>query len=187
MALESHRRIEDCRLELVHGDITEQEVDAIVNAANARLVGGGGVDGAIHRSGGPEIMEETDRKYPQGCPTGEAVSSTAGQLPAKYVFHAVGPQWKDGNQGEPELLATAYRSSLELARQHRCRSIAFASISTGIYGFPIERAAEIALKVAISFLREYQQPHRVRWVLFSENDFHVYRQALESLTEDTSD
>ena len=120
-------------LELCQGDITLQEVDAIVNAANSRLMGGGGVDGAIHRRGGPSIMEETDAKYPNGCPTGSAVISAAGELPARHVIHAVGPVWNGGARGEAELLAGAYRRCLELAVEQGCRSVAFPSLSTGAY------------------------------------------------------
>src|SRR5256885_5224217 len=118
-------------LELALGDITEQEVDAIVNAANSRLAGGGGVDGAIHRAGGPAIMEETRRRYPDGCPTGSAVITSAGNLQAKYVIHAVGPVWSGGNRGEDLSLASAYRTSLDLAAAHQCGSIALPALSTG--------------------------------------------------------
>ncbi len=123
-------------LELRQGDITLQQVDAIVNAANSRLAGGGGVDGAIHRRGGASIMAETDARYPQGCPTGSAVISGAGKLPAKYVIHAVGPVWSGGAHGEAELLAGAIRRSLELALEHDCRSIAFPALSTGAIATP---------------------------------------------------
>ena len=124
-------------VELVQGDITQQQVDAIVNAANSRLMGGGGVDGAIHRRGGPSIMDETERRYPKGCPTGSAVISGAGQLPARYVIHAVGPIWHGGNSGEELLLAGAISRALELAAEHDCDSIAIPAISTGAYGFPL--------------------------------------------------
>ena len=137
-----HLNINNCRMELLRGDITDQEVDAIVNAANASLAGGGGVDGAIHRRGGPTIMQETDKKHPNGCPTGSAVASGAGNLKAQFVFHAVGPQWRGGNANEPELLRSAYQTCLELAITHDCRSIAFPSISTGVYGYPIQQAAQ---------------------------------------------
>ena len=123
-------------LELHQGDITAEQVDAIVNAANSRLAGGGGVDGAIHRRGGPAIMAETDAKYPDGCPTGSAVLSTAGNLPAKYVIHAVGPVWSGGHRGEAELLAGAYRRAFELAVAAGCRSIALPALSTGAYRYP---------------------------------------------------
>ncbi len=171
--------INNCRIELIRGDITEQEVDAIVNAANASLAGGGGVDGAIHRRGGPAIMRETDEKYPSGCPTGSAVSSGAGNLKAKFVFHAVGPRWSGGNRNESESLRSAYRTCLELAVKHDCRSVAFPSISTGIYGFPIDRAAPIALQTVIDFLNEKKSGlELVRFCLFSDADLEVYSKAL---------
>jgi O-acetyl-ADP-ribose deacetylase (regulator of RNase III) len=157
-------------LELALGDITAQEVDAIVNAANSRLAGGGGVDGAIHRAGGPAIMDDTRRRYPNGCPTGSAVISTAGNLRAKYVMHAVGPVWHGGHAGEDRLLATAYRTALDLAAQHGCRSIALPALSTGAYGYPLDEAARIAIGDAEDFLRALPdkfQLELVRFVLFS--------------------
>ncbi len=168
-------------LELSQGDVTRQEVDAIVNAANSRLMGGGGVDGAIHRGGGPEIMAETDAKYPDGCPTGSAVISGAGNLPARHVIHAVGPVWSGGNRGEPDLLAGAYRRCLELAVEHDCRSIAFPSLSTGAYRYPIDQAARIALGTVIEFLNEYGQPSLVRFVLFDAGAYGAFAAALEEL------
>ena len=175
-----HLDLNHCRIELVRADITEQEVDAIVNAANASLAGGGGVDGAIHRRGGPAIMRETNEKYPNGCPTGSAVASGAGNLNAKFVFHAVGARWSGGNRNEPELLQNAYRTCLEMAVEHGCRSIAFPSISTGIYGFPIERAAPLALQTVINFLDEKKaRLELVRFCLFSEADLDVYRRVLD--------
>jgi len=174
-----HLNISNCRIELIRGDITEQEVDAIVNAANASLAGGGGVDGAIHRCGGSAIMSETDEKYPSGCPTGSAVASGAGNLKAKFVFHAVGPRWKGGSANEPALLQSAYRTCLELAVKHNCRSIAFPSISTGIYGFPIQQAAPLAIQTVIDFLQNNPEPLRlVRFCLFSDADLEVYSKAL---------
>ncbi len=169
-------------LELVQGDITEQQVDAIVNAANSRLAGGGGVDGAIHRRGGPAIMEETRRRYPDGCPTGSAVISGAGNLPAKYVIHAVGPVWSGGHRGEDELLASAYRRSLELAVEHGCRSVALPALSTGAYRFPLDRAARIALRTTIEFLKQHRAPSLVRFVLFDEAAYGAFSAALEELT-----
>ena len=169
-------------IELHQGDITEEEVDAIVNAANARLAGGGGVDGAIHRRGGPEIMADTDRLYPEGCPTGSAAISTGGKLAARHVIHAVGPVWQGGGKGEAELLAGAYRRSLELAVEHGCRSIAFPAVSTGVYGYPLDQAARVALQTAIDFLRARGQPERVRFVLFGSGAYGAFAAALEELT-----
>lgn len=173
----------ECRIELCQGDITEQDVDAIVNAANAELAGGGGVDGAIHRAAGPTLMSETKTLYPNGCPTGEAVSTTGGRLKAKYVFHTVGPVWHGGDQGEPELLASAYRRCLELAREHNCGSVAFPAISTGVYGYPMDLAAEIALNVTRSFVVENNLPNLVRFVLFSDGASGAFARVLESMTE----
>lgn len=165
---------------LVLGDITRQHVDAIVNAANAGLVGGGGVDGAIHHAGGPEIMEECDRIREEqgGCPTGRAVSTTAGKLPAKALIHTVGPRWRGGRHGEPRLLASAYRSSLELAASLGCRTIAFPSISTGAYGYPLQKAADVALDTIYEVLGERPGDFdEVRIVLFSKSDLDVYEKA----------
>lgn len=168
-------------LELVEGNIVEQRVDAVVNAANSRLAGGGGVDGAIHRGGGPAIMQETDRLYPGGCPTGSAVVSGAGRLPAKHVIHAVGPVWSGGKSGEPELLAGAHRRSLELAVERGCRSVAFPAISTGVYGYPLELAADVALRTVIAFLRENGRPELVRFVLFGRPAYEAFALKLEEL------
>lgn len=173
--------IGSCVLELVQGDITEQQVDAIVNAANSRLAGGGGVDGAIHRRGGPEIMAETREKYPDGCPTGSAVVSGAGRLPAKYVIHAVGPVYRDGRHGEAELLASAYSKSLDLAVKHECRSVAFPALSCGAYGYPLNDAATIALRTVLEFLREHQAPSLVRFVLFGQDTYNVFMKVLTDL------
>jgi O-acetyl-ADP-ribose deacetylase (regulator of RNase III) len=175
--------INGCRLELHVGDITAQRVDAIVNAANSHLAGGGGVDGAIHRAGGPEIMADTDRRYPEGCPTGGAVPSVAGKLNAKYVFHAVGPRWKGGRAGEPELLASAYRKCLELALANECNSIAFPAISTGIYGYPMDQAAEIALGTIRDFLAARGRPATVRFILFSEGAYGAFARVIESIVK----
>lgn len=172
-----------CRLELTQGDITEQRVDAIVNAANQKLAGGGGVDGAIHRAGGPSIMQETDELYPEGCPTGSAVASSAGDLPAKYVFHAVGPWWKGGQKGEPELLKSAYRRCLELAVEHDCNSVAFPAISTGVYRYPMDRAAEDSLSAVRDFLLNHQKPALVRFVLFGEGAYGAFSRVLETMTD----
>jgi len=169
-------------IELHQGDITDQEVDAIVNAANSQLAGGGGVDGAIHRRGGKSIMAETDAKYPDGCPTGSAVISGAGELAAKYVIHAVGPVYSGGGRGEAELLRSAYRHSLELASERDCQSIAFPSLSTGAYRYPIDQAARIALSTAIEFLQENDRPELVRFVLFDAGSYGAFAAALEELT-----
>jgi O-acetyl-ADP-ribose deacetylase len=175
--------IEGRMIELHQGDITSQQVDAIVNAANSGLAGGGGVDGAIHRRGGAEIMRDTDARYPQGCPTGSAVISAAGKLAAKYVIHAVGPVWSGGRRGEAELLAGAYRRSLELAAQHDCRSIALPALSTGAYRFPMEQAARIAISTAIDFLRQNERPELVRFVLYDAGAYSVFAAALQELAQ----
>jgi O-acetyl-ADP-ribose deacetylase (regulator of RNase III) len=174
-------QINDQTIELHQGDITLEEVDAIVNAANSHLAGGGGVDGAIHRRGGPAIMEETDRRYPEGCPTGSAVISGAGKLNARYVIHAVGPVWRGGNRDEAQLLAGAYRRSLELALEYDCQSIAMPALSTGAYGYPMDQAARIALGTAIDFLREHGRHARVRFVLFGPDAYGAFAAALEEL------
>ncbi len=166
-------------LELARGDITNEAVDAIANAANSSLAGGGGVDGAIHRTGGPEIMRELKGKY-TGCPTGSAVITGAGKLKAKYVIHAVGPRYS-GKSKDEELLAGAYRSSLELAVSHEVESIAFPSISTGVYGYPVRDAAKVALRTVMDFLEENEAPPLVRFILFSEGDLAVYEEALRQL------
>lgn len=173
-------QIGPCILELSTGDITQQDTDAIVNAANSRLAGGGGVDGAIHRAGGPAIMAETRQKYPQGCPTGEAVITGAGNLRARYVIHTVGPIWQGGQQGESQLLASAYRHSLDIAIANDCRSVAFPSLSTGAYGYPIDRAARTALQTVAAFLEEHRRPGLVRFVLFDRGTYDAYRTALEA-------
>ena len=172
-----------CRIELVQGDITSQRVDAIVNAANSRLAGGGGVDGAIHRAAGPTLMEETRVKYPEGCPTGSAVTTSAGRLSAKFVFHAVGPIWRGGVAGEADLLAAAYQRCLELAVEQACHSIAFPAISTGVYGNPMDLAAERSLATVRKFLLEQQQPELVRFVLFDGGSFGAFARALEAMAE----
>lgn len=169
-------------LSLVKGDITLQNTEAIVNAANSRLVGGGGVDGAIHRAGGPRIMEEC-RKI-GGCPTGGAVITTGGNLQARYVIHAVGPIYKDGKHGEADLLASAYSRSLDRAIENNIKTIAFPSISTGAYGYPIEEAAGIALKTIIDFLKATRGIELVRFVLFSDRDFGVYSKTIERLRKE---
>lgn len=170
-------RVGAATIELLRGDITTVAVDAIVNAANTSLLGGGGVDGAIHRKGGPAILEECRRIG--GCKTGDAVITTAGNLPARHVIHTVGPVWSGGGRGESALLASAYRNSLRLADEHHLTSIAFPSISTGVYHYPIEQAARIALATTVEHLRAGGSSlRRVVFVLFSDNDLAVYRRAL---------
>ena len=164
------------RIELVHGDITTQDTDAIVNAANTSLLGGGGVDGAIHRSGGPAILAACKRLG--GCQTGDAKLTTAGNLKATYVIHTVGPIYRGGGQGEAELLASAYCRSLEVAVGHGLSTISFPSISTGAYGYPIERAAHIALRTVADALTASPQITPARFVLFSAADLAIYEQAL---------
>lgn len=162
---------------LVIGDITKVSADAIVNAANSALAGGGGVDGAIHRAGGPSIMQELDRIRAQsgGCPTGSAVVTAAGRLPARFVFHAVGPVYRDGKHGEPDLLASCYRKCLELAEENQVKIISFPSISTGAYGYPIRDAARIATAVIAKHLEnETSEVSEVILVLFSKSDYEVY-------------
>ncbi len=172
------RTINGVTLALVRGNIVEVSVEAIVNAANSGLRGGGGVDGAIHRAGGPSIMEEC-RKI-GGCPTGKAVVTTAGRLPAKYVFHAVGPIYSDSPDDE-RLLASAYQSCLDLAEQHQVKSIAFPSLSTGIYGYPLELAAPIALRTIIEHLKKPTCLQQVLMVLFGEHAYTVHEQVLSRL------
>lgn len=173
----------DCTVELVVGDITNGQTDAIVNAANSKLAGGGGVDGAIHRGGGPSIMEETRQKYPQGCPTGEAVITGAGNLPARHVVHAVGPVWGGGQQGEEEKLSSAYRRSLEVAVEAGCESVAFPSLSTGAYRYPVDLAARTALRTVLDYLREHSKPKLVRFVLFDQGTYGAFAAALEEAVE----
>ena len=164
------------RIELVQGDITKQDTEAIVNAANSSLLGGGGVDGAIHRAGGPVILAECRRLG--GCETGDAKITTGGRLKAKHVIHTVGPIYRGGRQDEAELLASAYRRSLEVAVAHGLTTIAFPSISTGAYGYPIAAAARIALQTVAAIVRAHPTITLVRFVLFSAGDLATYEQAL---------
>lgn len=160
------------RIEVVEGDITKQAVDAIVNAANTTLLGGGGVDGAIHRAAGPELLEEC-RKL-RGCATGQARITKGYRLPAKWVIHTVGPVWRDGRHGEDELLASCYRSCFALSVEHGIRTIAFPSISTGAYGFPMERATQIAVREAKSFLGGNATVELVVLVCFDKNAYDTH-------------
>ena len=175
----------DERIEIIKGDITQLAVDGIVNAANSSLMGGGGVDGAIHRAGGAAILaacrEIRATEYPHGLPTGKAVITTAGNLPAKRVIHTVGPIWHGGHSNEEEQLREAYRSSLELASESRLQSLAFPAISTGVYGFPKERAAVIAYAAVHEFLAEHNLPKTVHFVFFSASDLETFKSALSRM------
>ncbi len=164
------------RIEVIEGDITKQGVDAIVNAANTTLLGGGGVDGAIHRAAGPGLLEECRRLG--GCPTGQAKITKGHKLAAKWVIHTVGPVWRDGEHGEDELLASCYRNSLALAEQNGVRTVAFPSISTGAYGFPMERAARIAVREVKTFLEKNSSIEKVVLVCFGRSAFDTHRQAV---------
>ncbi len=177
-------KIGSATLELVEGDITKQDTEAIANAANTSLLGGGGVDGAIHRAGGPQILEECRRIG--GCPTGEARITTGGRLPARWVIHTVGPVYRDGRHGEAELLARAYRNSLSLASEHGIRTVAFPSISTGAYGYPLAEAARIALTTARDCLTAHPGIALVRFVLFGQAAYRAYDAALAQLVPDAS-
>ena len=167
------------RIRLVQGDITTQEVDAIVNAANSSLLGGGGVDGAIHRAGGPAILEEC--RPLGGCDTGSAKATGAGRLPARYVIHAVGPIWRGGDRGEEELLASCHRVSLALASELGCRTVAFPAISTGVYAFPLDRAARIALATTAEELDRRPALDEVRFVLFGDDALVAFASARAEL------
>lgn len=172
-------KIEKTKLILKVGDITEENVEAIVNAANPTLLGGGGVDGAIHRKGGPEILEEC--KKIGGCNFGEAVITTGGRLKAKYVIHTVGPIWHGGNNNEDIILKNAYRNSLILAKQNKIKTISFPSISTGAYGYPINLASLVALKTIKDFILKENFFEEIRMVLFKEHDFKIYSEGLDKI------
>ncbi|MEM2122102.1 MAG: O-acetyl-ADP-ribose deacetylase [Candidatus Bathyarchaeia archaeon] len=173
-------RIGGALIRIIQGDITDQDVDAIVNAANPSLMGGGGVDGAIHRRGGPAILEECRSirriRYPDGLPVGEAVITTGGRLKARYVIHTVGPIWRGGGAGEAELLAKAYMSSLKLAAEKYLDSIAFPSISTGAYGYPIGEASRIALETIKEFLEKEDKLKEVRLVLYTMDAYEAFKE-----------
>lgn len=167
-------------VEIIKGNITKIAVDAIVNAANSSLLGGGGVDGAIHRAGGPAILEACKeiRNKQGGCKTGEAVITTAGNLPAKFVIHTVGPVWNGGSSNEESLLGRAYNNSLQLAVENKVRTISFPNISTGVYGFPKDKAAAIAIKTVSEFLGKTHAIEKVIFVCFDDDNYSLYRELL---------
>ncbi len=178
--------VNQAKLRIIQGDITQQATDAIVNAANSSLMGGGGVDGAIHRAGGPAILEECKQIVAsQGrLPTGKAVITTGGNLKAKYVIHTVGPIWHGGNSVEPELLASAYKESLKIAAENNLNSVSFPSISTGAYGYPVSQASEVALDAVFTFLSQSTTSLReVVFVLFDSRTFGAYSSALREIAE----
>ena len=171
------------KIRIIQGDITEQDTAAIVNAANSSLMGGGGVDGAIHKKGGPKILDECKKireiEWPDGLPTGKAVITTGGDLKARYVIHTVGPIWRGGKQKESEHLSEAYKNSLLLAVSNKLRTIAFPSISTGAYGYPIEAASKIAIKTVTNFLIKEDKLEEVVFVLFSQQDLEIYKKTAD--------
>lgn len=173
------------RIDLIQGDITKLKVDAIVNAANSSLLGGGGVDGAIHRAAGPKLLEAC-RKL-GGCPTGQAKATPGFDLPAKYVFHAVGPIWRDGSHGEDELLASCYRECMRLAKEFNIQTIAFPAISCGAYGFPVERAAPIAISTIAEALKENPKIEKVYLVCFDRSTYQAYQEALANFQNANTD
>ena len=172
-------KVGQATLEIVEGDITQQDTEAIVNAANTRLVPGGGVDGAIHRAGGPAI--EAEARQLGGCPTGEARITTGGKLKARYVIHTVGPVYRGGLHREPELLASCYRESLKLASAKGLKTVAFPSISTGVYGYPLEDAAKVALTAVRDYLAHHPEIERVRFVLFGRPAYETFAKVLQEL------
>lgn len=169
------------RLQIIQGDITRQSVDAIVNAANCSLLGGGGVDGAIHRAAGPELLAEC--RTLNGCKTGEAKITLGYKLPAKHVIHTPGPVWHGGSRGEAELLASCYRSCLTLASENGCATVDFPSISTGVYHFPLEKASKIAVSTILDYLKTHPEIERVRMVCFDANTAKYYEAALAEAVE----
>ena len=166
-------------IEIVRGDITEQRVDAIVNAANETLLGGGGVDGAIHRAAGPGLLREC--RTLGGCVSGQAKITRGYRLPAKYVIHTVGPVWQGGDAGEAELLASCYRTSLQLAREHDCEVVAFPAISCGVYGYPLPEAAHVSLAAVRNELGQHRVPNLIRWVMFDEPTYRAWVNVYDSL------
>lgn len=172
------------QIEVIKGDITKVKVDAIVNAANSSLMGGGGVDGAIHRAGGPTILEECKKIVAKqgGCPTGEAVITTAGNLPATFVIHTVGPIWNGGYQNERELLSNCYTNSLQLAVENNCKTVAFPNISTGVYRFPKEEAASIAVNTVNDFWQEADRIEKVVFVCFDDENFGQVKKQVDKLS-----
>ena len=178
------KQFKNIKIELIQGDITKAAVDAIVNAANKELIGGGGVDGAIRRSGGEEVVKECDkiRKTKGGCPTGTAVITTGGNLPANYIIHTAGPVWQGGNHEESKLLSSCYKESLLLAAENGIDSIAFPSISTGIYGYPIEKAAKVALQTILELVENASKiPTIIQFILFDDTTYTCYENALSIL------
>jgi len=169
------------RIQLVEGDITTQQVDAIVNAANESLLGGGGVDGAIHRAAGPELLAEC--RTLGGCPTGKAKITRGYRLPAKYVIHAVGPVYRGGGRGEADLLRSCYEHSLRLAEEHACKSVAFPAISCGVYGYPMAEAAKIAVTAVAEWLAAHDLPEKVLFVLFGQSAYSTWKKAYDDLAK----
>jgi O-acetyl-ADP-ribose deacetylase (regulator of RNase III) len=174
------KKIDSKIIRLIQGDLTKETTDIIVNAANTSLRGGGGVDGAIHRAGGPDILQECIQRYPEGCKTGEARITTAGNMAAKYVIHTPGPIWRGGQQNEESLLKQCYINSLLLATEYKAESIAFPSISTGVYRFPIGRASKIAISTVIENIPE-SSILEVHFVLFSASDYQIYEKNLQQI------
>jgi len=180
-------KVRNTKIRLAQGDITDVDADAIVNAANATLMGGGGVDGAIHRKGGPTILEECKRirasEWPNGLPTGKAVITSGGNLKAKHVIHTVGPIWHGGSHSEPSLLADAYENSLELASSNKLKTVAFPSISTGAYGYPVEKASRTALATVKRFIERESTLREITFVLFKKHDLEIYKEAADEILQ----
>jgi O-acetyl-ADP-ribose deacetylase len=172
-------KIGNAKVEIVEGDITEQETEAIVNAANRSLLGGGGVDGAIHRAAGPELLAES--RTLGGCDTGDAKITKGYRLKAKYVIHTVGPIYRSSGRKAPELLASCYRRSLEVAREKKIKTVAFPSISTGAYGYPLDEAAPIALRTVLDFLKSHSEVQLVRFILYGQEAYNAYEAALKEI------